>query len=136
MARKLLDSFLYLVHLNVGGRRFTTLRATLLQQGDTDSFFSCLLGSDLPCDTDEQGAIFIDRDPQLGEWAGLSEVRIRTGPDTNERIDLDKLQVASLTSEGVRHIMNDTTFTALSGVPPEAVVWYMKTYLHYTVHIE
>jgi hypothetical protein len=46
-------------------------------------------------------------------------VRIRTGPETNERIDVAKLQVASVTSEGMRHIMNDTTFTTLSGVPPD-----------------
>ncbi|KER23575.1 hypothetical protein T265_08567 [Opisthorchis viverrini] len=52
-----------IVHLNVGGRKFSTSRNTLLWSGD--SFFSVLLGGRIPSCKDEDGAYFIDRDPDL-----------------------------------------------------------------------
>ncbi|KAK6630971.1 hypothetical protein RUM44_003143 [Polyplax serrata] len=51
-----------IVHLNVGGRRFSTSRQTLTWI--PDSFFTALLSGRIPSLRDETGAIFIDRDPQ------------------------------------------------------------------------
>jgi len=52
-----------IVQLNVGGTRFTTSRQTLTQLQDT--FFSGLLSGRIQSFKDAEGAIFIDRDPQL-----------------------------------------------------------------------
>ncbi|CAB0010282.1 unnamed protein product [Nesidiocoris tenuis] len=52
-----------IVHLNVGGTRFSTSRQTLLWIPDT--FFSALLSGRISSLKDETGAIFIDRDPKL-----------------------------------------------------------------------
>eukprot|EP00092_Neocalanus_flemingeri_P020181 GFUD01021852.1.p1 GENE.GFUD01021852.1~~GFUD01021852.1.p1 ORF type:complete len:711 (-),score=193.62 GFUD01021852.1:199-2331(-) len=52
-----------IIHLNVGGRRFSTSRQTLTQVQDT--FFTGLLSGRIQTLKDEQGAIFIDRDPEL-----------------------------------------------------------------------
>ncbi|CAH8834760.1 unnamed protein product [Trichobilharzia szidati] len=52
-----------IVHLNVGGRKFSTSRNTLLW--NKNSFFSILLDGALPTMKDESGAIFIDRDPDM-----------------------------------------------------------------------
>jgi hypothetical protein len=52
-----------IVHLNVGGTRFSTSRITLTQI--CDSFFSSLLSGRIQSLKDEKGAIFIDRDPDL-----------------------------------------------------------------------
>lgn len=52
-----------IIHLNVGGRKFSTSRNTLLWSGN--SFFSILLSGRLPSFKDEQGSFFIDRDPDL-----------------------------------------------------------------------
>ena len=46
-----------------GGRRFSTSRQTLTQVQDT--FFTGLLSGRIQTLKDEQGAIFIDRDPEL-----------------------------------------------------------------------
>lgn len=51
-----------IVHLNVGGTRFSTSRQTLTWI--PDSFFTALLSGRIPSLRDETGAIFIDRDPQ------------------------------------------------------------------------
>lgn len=51
------------VHLNIGGHRFTTTRDTLLSVPDT--LFHPLLSNRFPCARDEQGAIFVDRDGQV-----------------------------------------------------------------------
>lgn len=50
-----------IITLNVGGRRFATSRQTLTWV--PDSFFSSLLSGRIPSLKDEDGAIFIDRDP-------------------------------------------------------------------------
>ncbi|XP_077866824.1 BTB/POZ domain-containing protein KCTD3-like [Saccoglossus kowalevskii] len=52
-----------IVHLNVGGRRFSTSRQTLTWI--PDSFFSSLMSGRISSVKDETGAIFIDRDPTL-----------------------------------------------------------------------
>lgn len=51
-----------IVTLNVGGTLFTTSKTTLLS--NKDSFFTQLLDSNFTIDKDEQGHIFIDRDPK------------------------------------------------------------------------
>lgn len=50
-----------IVHLNVGGTRFSTSQQTLTWI--PDSFFTALLSGRIPSLRDETGAIFIDRDP-------------------------------------------------------------------------
>lgn len=50
-----------IIHLNVGGQRFSTSRQTLTWIPDT--FFTALLSGRIPSLRDETGAIFIDRDP-------------------------------------------------------------------------
>ncbi|KAF4532204.1 hypothetical protein B566_EDAN002267 [Ephemera danica] len=52
-----------IVHLNVGGTRFSTSRQTLLCV--PDSFFTSLLCGRISSVRDEMGYIFIDRDPKL-----------------------------------------------------------------------
>ncbi|XP_046686231.1 BTB/POZ domain-containing protein KCTD3 [Homalodisca vitripennis] len=52
-----------IVHLNVGGTRFSTSRQTLMWI--PDSFFTALLSGRISSLKDENGAIFIDRDPKL-----------------------------------------------------------------------
>lgn len=52
-----------IVHLNVGGTRFSTSRHTLMWV--PDSFFTALLSGRISSFRDETGAIFIDRDPKL-----------------------------------------------------------------------
>ncbi|KAL4647462.1 SH3KBP1-binding protein 1 [Arapaima gigas] len=52
-----------IIHLNVGGKRFSTSRQTLTWV--PDSFFSSLLSGRISTLKDETGAIFIDRDPTL-----------------------------------------------------------------------
>ncbi|XP_066910884.1 BTB/POZ domain-containing protein KCTD3-like [Clytia hemisphaerica] len=51
-----------IINLNVGGRKFATSRSTLTWI--PDSFFSCLLSGRIPSVKDENGAYFIDRDPE------------------------------------------------------------------------
>ncbi|KAM9326986.1 SH3KBP1-binding protein 1 [Gastrophryne carolinensis] len=51
------------IHLNVGGKRFSTSRQTLTWASDT--FFSSLLSGRISSLRDETGAIFIDRDPTV-----------------------------------------------------------------------
>nr|KAF6411720.1 SH3KBP1 binding protein 1 [Rousettus aegyptiacus] len=51
------------IHLNVGGKRFSTSRQTLTWI--PDSFFSSLLSGRISTLKDETGAIFIDRDPTI-----------------------------------------------------------------------
>lgn len=52
-----------LLHLNVGGKRFSTSRQTLTVISDT--FFTALLSGRISSLRDHKGAIFIDRDPKL-----------------------------------------------------------------------
>lgn len=52
-----------IIKLNVGGRLFTTSRTTLIWINDT--FFTGLLSNRIPSVVDENGAFFIDRDPDL-----------------------------------------------------------------------
>ncbi|TWW77741.1 SH3KBP1-binding protein 1 [Takifugu flavidus] len=52
-----------IIHLNVGGKRFSTSRQTLTWV--PDSFFCSLLSGRISTLKDETGAIFIDRDPSL-----------------------------------------------------------------------
>ncbi|CAL1527593.1 unnamed protein product [Lymnaea stagnalis] len=52
-----------IVHLNVGGTRFSTSKQTLTWNPET--FFTSLLSGRISSDRDETGAIFIDRDPKL-----------------------------------------------------------------------
>ncbi|KAF7990909.1 hypothetical protein HCN44_000714 [Aphidius gifuensis] len=52
-----------IIHLNVGGTRFSTSRQTLTWI--PDSFFTALLSNRIASRQDETGALFIDRDPKL-----------------------------------------------------------------------
>uniref|UniRef100_A0ABD2WRN8 BTB domain-containing protein n=1 Tax=Trichogramma kaykai TaxID=54128 RepID=A0ABD2WRN8_9HYME len=52
-----------IVHLNVGGTRFSTSRQTL--SWIPDSFFTALLSNRIASRRDESGALFIDRDPKI-----------------------------------------------------------------------
>ncbi|KAF5308188.1 hypothetical protein FQR65_LT06368 [Abscondita terminalis] len=52
-----------ILHLNVGGKRFSTSLQTLTWIPDT--FFTALLNGRIPTLRDEKGAVFIDRDPKL-----------------------------------------------------------------------
>ncbi|KAI1727139.1 BTB/POZ domain-containing protein [Ditylenchus destructor] len=52
-----------IIHLNVGGQRFSTSRSTLSWVPDT--FFTSLLSGRITSVEDGNGAIFIDRDPDL-----------------------------------------------------------------------
>ncbi|GCC35860.1 hypothetical protein chiPu_0014348 [Chiloscyllium punctatum] len=52
-----------IIHLNVGGKRFSSSRQTLTWI--PDSFFSSLLSGRISTLKDETGAIFIDRDPTV-----------------------------------------------------------------------
>ncbi|CAK9822695.1 BTB/POZ domain-containing protein KCTD3 [Anthophora retusa] len=52
-----------IVHLNVGGTRFSTSKQTLTWV--PDSFFTALLSNRIASHRDEIGALFIDRDPKL-----------------------------------------------------------------------
>ncbi|XP_050404253.1 BTB/POZ domain-containing protein KCTD3 isoform X1 [Patella vulgata] len=52
-----------IIHLNVGGTRFSTSRQTLTWI--PDSFFTSMLSGRISSLRDETGAIFIDRDPKL-----------------------------------------------------------------------
>ncbi|XP_067831113.1 SH3KBP1-binding protein 1 [Heptranchias perlo] len=52
-----------IIHLNVGGKRFSSSRQTLTWI--SDSFFSSLLSGRISTLKDETGAIFIDRDPTV-----------------------------------------------------------------------
>jgi hypothetical protein len=52
-----------IIHLNVGGTKFSTSRQTLTCV--QDSFFTSLLSGRIPTCRDETGALFIDRDPKL-----------------------------------------------------------------------
>lgn len=51
-----------IINLNVGGQKFSTSRQTLCSV--PDSFFSSLISGRIPSCRDEQGYIFIDRDPK------------------------------------------------------------------------
>ncbi|KAF2355451.1 Potassium channel tetramerization-type BTB domain, partial [Trinorchestia longiramus] len=55
-----------IIHLNVGGERFSTSRQTLSWMPDT--FFTSLLSGRISTLKDNTGAIFIDRDPALFRW--------------------------------------------------------------------
>ena len=52
-----------IINLNVGGQRFSTSRQTLTWI--SDSFFTAMLNGLISTNRDEQGSIFIDRDPKL-----------------------------------------------------------------------
>ncbi|KAK9497590.1 hypothetical protein O3M35_004289 [Rhynocoris fuscipes] len=52
-----------IINLNVGGKRFSTSRQTLVWVPDT--FFTALLSGRISSLRDESGALFIDRDPNL-----------------------------------------------------------------------
>ncbi|KAL1513051.1 hypothetical protein ABEB36_002530 [Hypothenemus hampei] len=52
-----------ILHLNVGGKRFTTSKQTLTLIPDT--FFTALLNGRISSLNDERGCIFIDRDPKV-----------------------------------------------------------------------
>ncbi len=54
-----------LVHLNVGGQRFSTSKNTLLSLQGEETFFTSLLSGRIASNMDESGAYFIDRDPTL-----------------------------------------------------------------------
>eukprot|EP00755_Sulcionema_specki_P039095 Sspe_Gene.24146::Locus_9498_Transcript_2_3_Confidence_0.333_Length_1231::g.24146::m.24146 len=212
-----------LVKLNVGGTRFMTLKSTLLPRNDTPSYFRVLLSNTVPVGVDEEGAIFVDRDPVLfssilhylrtHEWvcppgrrpdevlnearyygvtispcdftvpwirshrkevedpfivrvgefivthfhraldidaplvfaaipcfetvkSHLTDTKLRTGPDTTERIDLDKLKIAPRTAEDVQYVMDDQVCDALHDIPLDALIQHMSSHRKFTVTIE
>ena len=66
-----------IVQLNVGGTKFTTSKQTLLKYGNGNNFFTSLLSGRIPLLKDDDGAIFIDRDPDLFRVI-LNYLRTRT----------------------------------------------------------
>ena len=54
-----------IVHLNVGGQRFSTSKRTLLSVQGEETFFTSLLSGRISSNVDENGCLFIDRDPTL-----------------------------------------------------------------------
>nr|XP_026695962.1 BTB/POZ domain-containing protein KCTD3 [Ciona intestinalis] len=78
-----------IVHLNVGGTRFSTSRETL--GWIPDSFFTSLLSGRISSYKDEQGAIFIDRDPEIFRII-LSFLRTK-------EVDLHHVDIPSLKRE-------------------------------------
>ncbi|CAF0947600.1 unnamed protein product [Didymodactylos carnosus] len=52
-----------IIHLNVGGTRFSTSKQTLTWI--PDSFFTAMLSGRISTNRDESGSIFIDRDPKM-----------------------------------------------------------------------
>ena len=51
-----------IIKLNVGGKKFMTTAETLTSKGN--NFFSGIVQSKIPIEKDENGYIFIDRDPK------------------------------------------------------------------------
>lgn len=78
-----------IINLNVGGTKFSTSRQTLTQVQDT--FFTGLLSGRIQTFKDEDGAIFIDRDPQLFRLI-LNYLR-------NRSLSLDDVNVKELKHE-------------------------------------
>ncbi|CAG9859483.1 unnamed protein product [Phyllotreta striolata] len=78
-----------ILHLNVGGKRFTTSRQTLSLIPDT--FFTALLSGRISSLRDEKGAIFIDRDPKFFSII-LNYLRTR-------EIDLQGVEIRALRHE-------------------------------------
>ncbi|XP_051900121.1 SH3KBP1-binding protein 1 [Pristis pectinata] len=71
-----------IIHLNVGGRRFSSSRQTLTWI--PDSFFSSLLSGRILSLRDETGAFFIDRDPTVfGTILNFLRTRELDARDTN-----------------------------------------------------
>ncbi|XP_028170407.1 BTB/POZ domain-containing protein KCTD3 [Ostrinia furnacalis] len=84
-----MSNYQEIVNLNVGGTRFSTSWHTLTWVPDT--FFTALLSGRIPTVRDENGAIFIDRDPQL---FGLILNFLRT-----RDIDLENVNIRALRHE-------------------------------------
>ncbi|XP_037909569.1 BTB/POZ domain-containing protein KCTD3 isoform X2 [Hermetia illucens] len=78
-----------IVNLNVGGKRFSTSRQTLTWIPDT--FFTALLSGRISSLRDENGAIFIDRDP---DYFAIILNYLRT-----KDIDISKCDVRALRHE-------------------------------------
>ncbi|XP_066245472.1 BTB/POZ domain-containing protein KCTD3 isoform X1 [Euwallacea similis] len=78
-----------ILHLNVGGKRFSTSRQTLTLIPDT--FFTALLNGRISSLRDEKGCIFIDRDPKVFSII-LNYLRTR-------EIDLQGVDLRSLRHE-------------------------------------
>ncbi|XP_057669542.1 BTB/POZ domain-containing protein KCTD3 [Diorhabda carinulata] len=78
-----------ILHLNVGGKIFSTSRQTLSLIPDT--FFTALLSGRISSLRDEKGAIFIDRDPKLFSII-LNYLRTR-------EVDLQGIDVRTLRHE-------------------------------------
>ncbi|XP_074104622.1 BTB/POZ domain-containing protein KCTD3 isoform X3 [Cotesia typhae] len=78
-----------IIHLNVGGTRFSTSRQTLTWI--PDSFFTALLSNRIASRRDETGALFIDRDPQIFSII-LNYLRTRD-------IDLKSIDIRTLRHE-------------------------------------
>eukprot|EP00095_Tigriopus_kingsejongensis_P002161 snap_masked-scaffold248_size238799-processed-gene-1.13 protein:Tk02161 transcript:snap_masked-scaffold248_size238799-processed-gene-1.13-mRNA-1 annotation:"btb poz domain-containing protein kctd3" len=80
-----------IIHLNVGGTRFTTSKQTLLWSSGSapgDSFFTSLLSGRIASLKDESGSIFIDRDPKL---FGVILQYLRTQSLALNEVDLKQL---------------------------------------------
>ncbi|KAJ0173557.1 hypothetical protein K1T71_010706 [Dendrolimus kikuchii] len=84
-----MSNYQEIVNLNVGGTRFSTSWHTLTWVPDT--FFTALLSGRIPTVRDENGAIFIDRDPNL---FGLILNFLRT-----RDIDLNDVNIRALRHE-------------------------------------
>ncbi|XP_034942555.1 BTB/POZ domain-containing protein KCTD3 isoform X2 [Chelonus insularis] len=78
-----------IIHLNVGGTRFSTSRQTLTWI--PDSFFTALLSNRIASRRDETGALFIDRDPKIFSII-LNYLRTRD-------IDLKNIDIRTLRHE-------------------------------------
>ncbi|KAL4717945.1 hypothetical protein ACJJTC_001363 [Scirpophaga incertulas] len=84
-----MSNYQEIVNLNVGGTKFSTSWHTLTWVPDT--FFTALLSGRIPTVRDENGSIFIDRDPQL---FGLILNFLRT-----RDIDLNNVNIRALRHE-------------------------------------
>uniref|UniRef100_A0A7E4USV7 BTB domain-containing protein n=1 Tax=Panagrellus redivivus TaxID=6233 RepID=A0A7E4USV7_PANRE len=78
-----------IIHLNVGGQRFSTSKSTLTWVRDT--FFTSLLSGRIATIEDESGAKFIDRDPILFRYI-LNYLR-------TQQIDLNGVSIPMLRHE-------------------------------------
>uniref|UniRef100_A0A915EAN8 BTB domain-containing protein n=1 Tax=Ditylenchus dipsaci TaxID=166011 RepID=A0A915EAN8_9BILA len=95
-----------IVHLNVGGQRFSTSKSTLSWIPDT--FFSSLLSGRIASVADDNGAIFIDRDPELFRRI-LNYLRTK-------QVDLNGVSLSMLKHEAEFYEVS-STFQRISNAP-------------------
>eukprot|EP01063_Lacrimia_lanifica_P019172 TRINITY_DN2624_c0_g1_i1.p1 TRINITY_DN2624_c0_g1~~TRINITY_DN2624_c0_g1_i1.p1 ORF type:complete len:331 (+),score=112.03 TRINITY_DN2624_c0_g1_i1:86-1078(+) len=66
----------------------------------------------------------------------VSKVLLKTSRDTLESIDVDKLQVSSMSEEGVPLWPEDELHNLLTDVRLDTLVWYIREHLHFSLQAE